>query len=448
MSTEKRIFYSICLVSFIGPFLSTSLNIAIPIMSSEFGIQPDKMSWVVTAFLIASAACLLPIGKFSDIHGRKRIFSLSLIVFDISTLLTAFVPSLAWLVFCRVIQGISLCGVYVSYMPLLLATSDEAHQGHVLGQAVSLTYLGLSLGPVLGGIITQFAGWRFIFIFATVIITSAYILVQPIKQEWYADDAPFVNGVSAVLSMAAIIVFLCGLSSYADNGFLIWIGLALVALFLLHESRSYHPMLPLFIFRNVTFSMSNLASFIQYSATYAVSFLLSLYLQVIMGLSPAVSGLVLLAQPIIMSALSPHAGTLADRYGPRYIASIGLTFTTIGLGCFAFFSTPSLATTILFLIFIGLGAALFGAPNNSAIMSSVKSSYHGIASSMLALMRNLGQAVSMAVVTLVLTWQTAIIPAYDSAVKSALHVSFIILSVLCFFAIFASLARGRKKKTS
>jgi MFS family permease len=167
-----------------------------------------------------------------------------------------------------------------------------------------------------------------------------------------------------------------------------------------------------------------------------------------MGLSPAVSGLVLLAQPIIMSALSPHAGTLADRYGPRYIASIGLTFTTIGLGCFAFFSTPSLATTILFLIFIGLGAALFGAPNNSAIMSSVKSSYHGIASSMLALMRNLGQAVSMAVVTLVLTWQTAIIPAYDSAVKSALHVSFIILSVLCFFAIFASLARGRKKKTS
>ncbi|MCI1248818.1 MAG: MFS transporter, partial [Megasphaera sp.] len=110
MSTEKRIFYSICLVSFIGPFLSTSLNIAIPIMSAEFGVLPDRMSWVVTSFLIASAAMLLPMGKVSDIYGRKRIFSLSLIVFGISTLATAFVPSLASLILCRIIQGISLCG--------------------------------------------------------------------------------------------------------------------------------------------------------------------------------------------------------------------------------------------------------------------------------------------------------------------------------------------------
>ncbi|MCH4188645.1 MAG: MFS transporter [Megasphaera sp.] len=445
MSTEKRIFYAICLVSFIGPFLSTSLNIAIPIMSTEFGIAPDRMSWVVTSFLIASAAILLPMGKVSDIYGRKRTFSLSLMVFGVSTFATAFVPTLTLLILCRIIQGIALCGVYVSYMPLLLATTDESRQGHVLGQAVSLTYLGLSLGPVLGGILTQFAGWRFIFILATFIIAASYGLIHPIKQEWYASGAPFVNRVSTVLSMTAIIVFLYGLSSYSENSSLIWIGLLLIAVFLLHESKSYHPILPLYIFRNVTFSMSNLASFIQYSATYAISFLLSLYLQVILGLSPALSGLVLLAQPIIMSILSPRAGTLADRYGPRYIASIGLVFTTIGLGCFAVFPTVSMNAAIAFLLLIGLGAALFGAPNNSAIMGSVKPAYHGIASSMLALMRNLGQAVSMAVVTLILTRETAMVPVYTEAVQAALHVSFIILTILCFLAIFASLARGRKK---
>jgi MFS family permease len=191
--------------------------------------------------------------------------------------------------------------------------------------------------------------------------------------------------------------------------------------------------------------MSNLASFIQYSATYAVSFLLSLYLQVILGLAPAVSGMVLLAQPIIMSVLSPRAGTLADRYGPRYISSIGLAITTLGLTCFALFPTMTMPETILFLIFIGLGAALFGAPNNSAIMGSVKPAYHGLASSMLALMRNLGQAVSMSVVTLILTRETTMIPSYTDAVLSALHLSFIILAILCFFAIFASLARGSQK---
>lgn len=445
MSTKKRIFYAICLVSFIGPFLSTSLNIAIPVMATEFGVAPDRMSWVVTSFLIASAAILLPMGKMSDIHGRKRTFSLSLIVLGISTFVTAFVPTLTLLILCRIIQGIALCGVYVSYMPLLLATTDESQQGHVLGQAVSLTYLGLSLGPVIGGIITQFIGWRFIFILATFFIAASYHLIHPIKQEWYASEAPFINRVSTVLSMTAIIVFLYGLSSYSEHHSLIWIGLILIALFLLHESKSHHPILPLYLFRNVTFSMSNLASFIQYSATYAISFLLSLYLQIILGLSPALSSLVLLVQPIIMSALSPRAGMLADQYGPRYVASIGLVFTTIGLGCFAVFSNASMHTAIAFLALIGLGAALFGAPNNSAIMSSVKPAYHGIASSVLALMRNLGQAVSMAVVTLILTRETAIIPVYTEAIQSALHLSFIILTILCFLAIFASLARSRKK---
>jgi MFS family permease len=445
MSTEKRIFYSICLVSFIGPFLSTSLNIAIPIMSAEFGVLPDRMSWVVTSFLIASAAMLLPMGKVSDIYGRKRIFSLSLIVFGISTLATAFVPSLASLILCRIIQGISLCGIYVSYMPLLLATTAESHQGHVLGQAVSLTYLGLSLGPVLGGCITQFAGWRFIFILAALMIAVSYALIHPVRQEWYGSRAPFVNLVSTLLSISAIIIFLYGLSSYADNRSLIWIGLGLIALFLLHESKSYHPLLPLYIFRNVTFSMSNLASFIQYSATYAVSFLLSLYLQVILGLAPAVSGMVLLAQPIIMAVLSPRAGTLADRYGPRYISSIGLAVTTLGLAGFALFPSSTMPETIVFLVFIGFGAALFGAPNNSAIMGSVKPAYHGLASSMLALMRNLGQAVSMSVVTLILTRETAAVPLYTDAVLSALHLSFTILTILCFFAIFASLARGSQQ---
>jgi MFS family permease len=220
----------------------------------------------------------------------------------------------------------------------------------------------------------------------------------------------------------------------------------LLVIFVIHEGKSFHPLLPLYLFRNLTFSMSNLAALIQYSSTYAVSFLLSLYFQVILGLPPAVSGAILLVQPIIMAFLSPRAGDLSDKYGPRGIASIGLVLTALGLTAFALFPHIPVSGAAIFLVFIGLGAALFGAPNNSAIMGSVKKMHHGIASSILALSRNLGQALSMAVVTFIMTTETAKQPSYADGVVAALHASFIILAVLCFLAVAASLARGTSPK--
>ena len=330
MSTEKRIFYSICLISFVGPFLSTSINIAIPVMAGQFGVTPDRMSWVVTIFLMTTAAFLLPLGKVSDVHGRRRTYSLSLVVFAMATAAAAFAQTLTGLIVLRAIQGIALSGVYVSYMPLLLATTDEAHQGHILGRAVALTYLGLSLGPVIGGALTQFVGWRCIFLLSALAIVLSYAFIRPIKEEWYANGAPFVNLVSTALSVSGILCALYGLSSFEDYSAFFWAGLVLLAAFVIHEGKSFHPLLPLYLFRNLTFSMSNLAALIQYSSTYAVSFLLSLYFQVILGLPPAVSGAILLVQPIIMAFLSPRAGDLSDKYGPRGIASMGLVLTALG----------------------------------------------------------------------------------------------------------------------
>lgn len=446
MSTEKRIFYSICLISFVGPFLSTSINIAIPVMAGQFGVTPDRMSWVVTIFLMTTAAFLLPLGKVADVHGRRRTYSLSLVVFAMATAAAAFAQTLTGLIVLRAIQGIALSGVYVSYMPLLLATTDEAHQGHILGRAVALTYLGLSLGPVIGGALTQFVGWRCIFLLSALAIVLSYAFIRPIKEEWYANGAPFVNLVSSALSVSGILCALYGLSSFEKYSAFFWTGIVLLIVFVIHEGKSFHPLLPLYLFRNLTFSMSNLAALIQYSSTYAVSFLLSLYFQVILGLPPAVSGAILLVQPIIMAFLSPRAGDLSDKYGPRGIASIGLVLTALGLTAFALFPHIPVSGAAAFLVFIGLGAALFGAPNNSAIMGSVKKMHHGIASSILALSRNLGQALSMAVVTFIMTTETAKQPSYADGVVAALHASFVILAVLYFLAVAASLARGTSPK--
>ena len=135
-------------------------------MADQFDTTPDRMSWVVTLFLITTAAFLLPLGKVSDVHGRRRTYSASLIILALSSAAAAFVQTLPLLIGLRAFQGIALAGIYVSYMPLLLATTDESRHGHILGQAVALTYLGLSLGPVIGGALTEFIGWRCIFLLA------------------------------------------------------------------------------------------------------------------------------------------------------------------------------------------------------------------------------------------------------------------------------------------
>ena len=199
--------------------------------------------------------------------------------------------------------------------------------------------------------------------------------IRPIKEEWYANGAPFVNLVSSGLSIAGILCALYGLSSFEDYSASFWIGLVLLVVFVIHEGKSFHPLLPLYLFRNLTFSMSNLAALIQYSATYAVSFLLS---SISRSFSPA-AGCVR-GHPAGAAHhhafLSPRAGDLSDKYGPRGIASIGLVLTALGLTAFALFPRVPVSGAAIFLVFIGLGAALFGAPNNSAIMGSVKKMHH------------------------------------------------------------------------
>ncbi|WP_101912934.1 MFS transporter [Megasphaera vaginalis (ex Bordigoni et al. 2020)] len=443
MSDEKRVSLAIYITAFIGSYLSTAINIAIPAISSEFSAPADTLGWVVTSFLIASAAFLLPFGKLADLKGRRKTYTVSLAVFALSTLTAAASFSIEWLIICRIVQGAALAATYVTYMPILLAVTDEAHYGRRLGIAVSLTYLGLSCGPVAGGFLTQFSGWRSIFILAFAFQLSSLFLLFPVRAEWYSRTVPYVNFPGSVLAVTSITFFLYGLSHISESYVPCGAGILLLALFILHEKRCAYPLLPLFLFRNLTFTMSNAAALIQYSATYGISFLLSLYLQLVLQLTPLSSGLILLIQPLLMAALSTKAGDLADRYGPRLIASIGIAVTTAGLSAFAFTAAPTVAMTAANLILIGIGAALFGAPNNSAIMGAVPVDHRGTASGVLALVRNCGQAMSMAIVTFIFH-ATAGTAAYGVAVAATVRSSFLIFTGLCALAVFASLCRGKK----
>jgi MFS family permease len=224
-------------------------------------------------------------------------------------------------------------------------------------------------------------------------------------------------------------------------------GVLGLLLFIGWEARAASPVLPVGLFRNNTvFSFSNLAALINYSATSAVGFLLSLYLQHIKGLSPQEAGLILMAQPVAMAVLSPLAGRLSDRIESRVLASAGMALTTLALLQLIFLSTQTpFGAIILYLVILGCGFGLFSSPNVNAIMSAVERKSYGVASATLGTMRLVGQTLSMGIAKLIFALflgQVAIAPQVYPQFLANLKLAFAVFAVLCFVGVFASLARG------
>ncbi|MEM0316205.1 MAG: MFS transporter, partial [Archaeoglobaceae archaeon] len=318
----------------------------------------------------------------------------------------------------------------------------------VLGINTSAVYVGLSSGPFFGGLITQFLGWRAVFAVPIFLALIPIYLASRIKEE-KAEVKDSFDFRGAVLFSLALFLLIYGFSNLPKPlGFaLVFFGVAMLILFVLVEAKSAQPMLNVTLFRrNVVFAMSNLAALLNYSATFAVAFLLSLYLQIVKGLSPQDAGIILLAQPVVMAILSPISGYVSDRVEPRIVASLGMAITALALFLFSSldFETP-IAVVIAYLLLIGFGFGLFSSPNTNAVMSSVEKRFYGIASATLATMRVVGQALSMGIVTLIfaITIGSAMVSESISEFMSSMKIAFVISAILCTFGVFASLARGR-----
>jgi MFS family permease len=217
--------------------------------------------------------------------------------------------------------------------------------------------------------------------------------------------------------------------------------------FALWEARTASPLLDVSLFRkNRVFALSNLAALIHYSATFAVGFLLSLYLQYIKGFTPDGAGTVLVAQPAVMALLSPFAGRLSDVIEPRVVASLGMGMTAAGLLMLTFLvPDTSLGLILAALLLLGLGFALFSSPNTNAVMGAVEKRYYGVASGILGTMRLVGQMLSMGLVMLIFALylgKAHIRPANYHLFLAGVRTAFAVFGVLCALGVFASLARG------
>ena len=331
--------------SFLTPFMASSMNVAMPLVGKEFGLNAVTLSWVLTAYILTAAMFLVPFGRLADITGRKRIFALGLSLDMCGATIGALAPSAVLLILARALQGVGGAMIFGTGIAILTSVYPPGARGRALGLNTAAVYSGLSLGPVLGGFIVHASGWRAIFLVTIPIAATALgLAVFRLKGEWADARGERFDFTGAAVFGAGLVALMYGFSRLPSVPGVAFIaaGLAALALFVVFELRHPAPLLDLRLFRhNRIFAFSNLAALFNYSATSAVAFLMSLYLQYIKGLPPQKAGLVLVAQPIVMALASPFAGRLSDRTEPRLIASAGMALSAAGLLLFARSSAPT-----------------------------------------------------------------------------------------------------------
>jgi EmrB/QacA subfamily drug resistance transporter len=454
-STKRAVIVVASVSAFVSSFMVSATNVALPAIQSDFSMDAILLAWVAASYLLATAVFVLPFGRIADIYGRKTVFVAGVAIFTASSFLASVSTSSWFLLVARVLQGAGTGMISATGIAIIASVFPARERGSAIGITVSAVYIGLSLGPFVGGILTQYVSWRSVFaVVVPVGLFALYLSFRYLKGQWADARGESLDVLGSVIYGAAIVAIMHGFSCL-PSGRSVWeivAGVFLLGLFAWRQSTARRPVFDLRLFtENRTFALSSLAALVNYSATFAVTFMLSLYLQYIRELSPHVAGLVLVTQPILMASFSPLAGRLSDRIEPRKIASFGMALTAIGLfGLTALDARTTILYIILNLCLLGIGFGIFSSPNMNAIMSSVAKKSYGIAASGVASMRLLGQMFSMGIATLVLSifvGPVEITPDRYPAFLESVTAAFLIFGILCVLGIFASLARGRLRST-
>lgn len=451
MTNKKTALFVATFAAFLTPFMGSALNVALPSIGKDFNADAISINWIASAYILATAIFLLPSGRIGDIVGRKKIFTYGITCFTISSLACGISVNTGLLIAFRVLQGIGSAMIFGTALAILTSVYPPGERGKALGINIASVYTGLSAGPTIGGLLTQYFSWRSIFLIMVPLgLITLWITISRLKGEW--SDAK-----GEKFDVRGMILYGLGLSSimYGFSEFPGWtgyafisVGLLIVVLFGWYEFHAEDPLFEMrLLSKSRVFAYSNLAALIHYSATFGIGFMLSLYLQYIKGLQPREAGFILVAQPLFMAVFSPLTGKLSDKIQPRILASAGMIVSAFGLFMLTFINkNTSVTALLLILVLLGIGYALFSSPNTNAIMSSVERKYYGIASGSVGTMRMVGQMFSMGIALMLFSLflgRVEINPEYFDDFMKVMKISFIIFTFLCTGGVFASLARGK-----
>ena len=442
----------------VGTFMSTLdssvVNIILPVVSRTFGSQLSGIQWVVTIYLLVIAGLSLSFGRLGDLRGHKAVYVWGFVVFVLGSALSGMAPSVAALIAFRGLQALGAAVLVANSPAILTRNYPPSQRGRVLGLQSTMTYLGLTVGPSLGGWLAGQFGWRSVFyVNVPVGLLALYLSVRFIPRDEPSAQAERFDVPGALAFMAGLVALLLALNQgyalgWGSRAVLGLFGLALLSLggFVLIEWRSKSPMLDLRLFRTRLFSMAVVSAMFNYIGISSVLFLMPFYLQDGRGMSPNAAGLVLTTQPLIMAIAAPLSGTLSDRIGSRLLSTLGMVIMTVGILLLSRLGPgvpPSLIAGALAIV--GLGTGMFISPNSSALMGAAPRQRQGVASGVLAEARLVGQVLGIglagAIYTTILSRGQA--GGANTALFNAVHVSFLVASGVAMLGAIASAGRGR-----
>lgn len=453
---RRAVITVVVITAFITTFTGSALNLSIPDIGSQFGASAGRMGWLVSGYTLSVAAFSVPFGRLADITSRRNVLIAGIALFVACCIAALLSGSMAMLLISRVMQGVGAAMIFSTNTAVLISAFPGEQRGRALGYSLASTYVGLSAGPVIGGALNHNFGWRSIFVFIGIlgVMALAAALMKLPAEKRTEPHAPGAGRRSFdaegnVIYMISIFLLMYGLSEAGNGAVYIAVaaaGAAAGIIFVSHEMKSADPVVDIRLFReNKGYAFSNLSAMLNYGATFAISYLISIYLQVVMGYSSQTAGLIMIFQPLIMALLSPVAGRLSDRFSPFRMSSLGMALCAAGTFMFIFTGLQThLVFIIAALVVTGLGFAMFSSPNTNAVMSCVEKEDYGVASSILATMRSIGHTFSMVIVTITVTvlasdMALADVPA-DVLIK-VIRVSFIVFTAICIAGVFISLKR-------
>jgi EmrB/QacA subfamily drug resistance transporter len=441
-------------VQFLTPFMLSAVGVALPAIGREFSASAVQLGLVETVYIFAFSLFLIPAGRLGDIYGRKKIFTIGIVAFTAGTVLISLAFSIESFIVFRFFQGCGGAMISGTSVAILSSVFPAAGRGKAMGVIVGCIYLGLSLGPVLSGFMVTHLGWRWIFYLGVLVELLCLLLtVLKLKGEWADARGERFDFTGTVLFVISLFCLIYGTLNQKEGGVypvLIGFGALGLLIFLAFEYRSPSPILDVgLVIHNRVFAFSNLATLINYAASYGIAFFFSLYLQVVRGYSPEGAGFILIIQPVVQTVLSPVFGRLADRVSPAGLATAGMAVCALSLGLASgFHAGTSMRVVMGMLALMGVGFSLFSSPNTTTVMGSVPPKSYGIASSFLATMRTMGMLCSMTIITMVfnqIMGDRAVSPETQSSFLASMHRCMIVFCLLCAAGVFCSMVRVKRE---
>lgn len=432
--------------------LGSMVTLALPYIGTDFIVSARDLGWMTTVYFLANVICIVPATKIVDKIGYRRSYIFGAFFVAAISLLSVFAPNYPVLLILRVLAGMGTAFTMITGLAILTRVYPKEKRGFVIGINTAVIFAGGTLGPIVGGLLAESVGWNGIFLFITPVMLIAGILLSVFMKEEFKEPVGRFDVRGILLYAAAMFCLMCGLSLLPDVRAIVLTaaGIGLLALFVRAELRTKEPALNMgLFFKNKRFARSAYTTLLNFGAVYGSVYFVSLYLQSVGALNAFEAGLVIVFQPILQMIMTPVAGKLSDSFEPRYLATTGMALTAVGVFLLSLLNIvpfPLYGYIAVTQIFLGLGAALFSAPNTNAIMSAVSKHEFSMASGIVSIMREVGMLFSMAVamsfVGIIVGGSELIGPAMYAEFAVAMQFSMLVYTGLAVVGILFSWFRG------